>query len=286
LYAHGWDIDKRGLPCNQQELAYTLQTFNYVFVQGLRRLGSMPQMSTADEEAYLHAWNVLGHVLGIERGLMAETMAGAKTAFDAAQAAARAQPPFTPASSDPRPALAADLVATLQRYIPLRILKPFPVLLTRHLIGKPAARDLGLDAYVSLLSRAVFIAGVSLVRVVDAVGRVFASGFSIARLIARIFGYQLTVQLLMDQTRPLKLPDALLGQVDAAVANWHTDARAPRWINAVERRFTKRVRPPNEPESTMTKAPVDAKADATAAAAVATTVASTVAGTVDAAADV
>ena len=27
-----------------------------------------------DEEAYLHAWNVVGHILGIERSLMVETM--------------------------------------------------------------------------------------------------------------------------------------------------------------------------------------------------------------------
>ena len=38
LYAHGWDTSVNGLPCNQEELAYTLLTFSYVFVRGLRTL--------------------------------------------------------------------------------------------------------------------------------------------------------------------------------------------------------------------------------------------------------
>jgi hypothetical protein len=237
LYAHGWDIDRLGLPCNQEELAYTLLTFNYVFLHGLRRLGL--GLDTGDEHAYLHTWNVLGHVLGIERGLMADTMPQAARMFATIQAGARGQR----RQPDPRPALAGALVATLQRYIPLRLLKPFPVLLTRHLVGKAAARDLGLDGHVSLLSRALFVLGFGLIRVIDAVGRLLISGFSISRLVTRILGYNLTARLLMDETRPLKLPDSLLGQVGNAVQAWHNDTRAPRWMNAIERRFTGRAKP-------------------------------------------
>jgi len=237
LYAHGWDIDRLGLPCNQEELAYTLLTFDYVFLQGLRRLGL--GLDEADENAYMHTWNVLGHVIGIERGMMPETMPEATRMFTAIQAAARAQD-RTP---DPRPALAGALVGTLQSYIPLRLLKPFPVLLTRRLVGKDAARDLGLNGHVSLLSRVLFVLGFGLVRVVDALGRLVFRGFSISRLVTRILGYNLTAKLLMDETRPLKLPDALLGQVNDAVSAWGNDARAPRWMNAIERRFTGRAKP-------------------------------------------
>jgi hypothetical protein len=237
LYAHGWDIDRLGLPCNQEELAYTLLTFNYVFLHGLRRLGL--GLDKGDEHAYLHTWNVLGHVLGIERGLMADTMPQAARMFATIQAGARGQR----RQPDPRPALAGALVATLQRYIPLRPLKPFPVLLTRHLVGKAAARDLGLDGHVSLLSRALFVLGFGLIRAIDAVGRLVISGFSISRLVTRILGYNLTAKLLMDETRPLKLPDSLLGQVGDAVQAWRNDTRAPRWMNAIERRFTGRAKP-------------------------------------------
>lgn len=236
LYAHGWNCAELGLPCNQQELAYTLLTFNYVFLMGLRRLGL--GLARADEEAYLHTWNVLGHVLGIERGLMAETMDEARALFDAAQSLA----PGQARRPDPRPALAGALMRTMQRYIPLRLLKPFPVLLTRHLCGQPVSGDLGLDGHVSWLSRLVFAVGMGTVRVIDATVRLFLPGFSISRLIGRVLGYQLTVRLLMDQTRPLKLPSALLDQVDGVVRGWHNDPKAPRWMNALERRLTGRAR--------------------------------------------
>jgi len=257
LYAHGWDIDRVGLPCNQDELAYTLLTFNYVFLQGLRRLGL--GLDADDEHAYMHAWNVLGHVLGIERALMTESMTEAQERFADAQARGRAQVK----KSDPRPALAAALVATMRRYMPLRLFKPFPVLLTRHLIGKDASRDLGLEGRVSLLSRAVFVLLFGLVRAIDAVGRRLCAGFSISRLVTRIVGYQLTARLLMDETRPLKLPQALLGQVGDALQGWQLDAAAPRWMNALERRFTGR----SAPAAADACATADASADEPAAAA-------------------
>jgi hypothetical protein len=237
LYAHGWDIDRLGLPCNQEELAYTLLTFNYVFLQGLRRLGL--GLRKRDEEAYMHTWNVLGYVLGIEPGLMTDTMSDGARMFADVQAKSRGQV----RQSDPRPALAGALVATMQRYIPPRVLKPFPVLLTRHLVGKEASCDLGLDGRVSLVSRALFVLGFGLVRAVDAVGRLVFPGFSISRLVTRILGYQLTAKLLMDETRPLKLPDSLRDEVGAAVRAWHNDDKAPRWVNALERRFTGRGAP-------------------------------------------
>ena len=237
LYAHGWDIDRLGLPCNQEELGYTRLTFNYVFLQGLRRLGL--RLDQGDEEAYMHAWNVLGAVLGIEREQMTDTMADAERMFTAIQAETRTRQ----RKDDPRPALAGALMANIQRYLPPRILKPFPVLLTRHLIGKASSRDLGLDQRVSLLSRGLFVLVFGFIRGVDAMARLVFPGFSISRLVTRILGYNLTVKLLMDETRPLKLPDTLLGEVGDAVHAWHNDDKAPRWVNALERRFTGRLKP-------------------------------------------
>ncbi|MEO7578337.1 MAG: oxygenase MpaB family protein, partial [Massilia sp.] len=130
LFEHGWDVAGDGLPCNQEELAYTLLTFSYVFLRSLRKLGL--GLASADEEAYLHAWNVMGHVLGIEAELMAHSMAEAEARFTDLQTRGRAQT-YTP---DARPALGAALMNTMQSVIPLRLIRPFPVLLTRYLCGK------------------------------------------------------------------------------------------------------------------------------------------------------
>ena len=81
LMAHGWDVRGSGLPCNQFELAYTLLTFHYVFLRGMRTLGlGLPR---ADEDAFLHAWNVAGHVLGVQDELMSTTFDEAAESFHA-----------------------------------------------------------------------------------------------------------------------------------------------------------------------------------------------------------
>lgn len=236
LYAHGWDGERDGLPCNQEELAYTLLTFHYVFLRGLRRLGL--GLARADEEAYLHAWNVLGHMLGIERGLMAWTMKEAEALFHEIQARGRAKR----REPDPRPALAAALMAEMAGEMPLRLLKPFPILLTRLLCGKTVSKDLGLGKLgpVPLLSRLLFAVGYAAVRVFDAAVRLFVPDFSISRMLTRVAGYRLVTRFLMDQTRPLRLPEALLGQVNDTLHAWDKDPRAPRWLGRLEARLAGR----------------------------------------------
>lgn len=236
LSAHGWDVPRDGLPCNQEELAYTLLTFHYVFLRSLRQLG-VP-LSPSDEDAYLHAWNVVGHVLGIESRLMAHTMDEAADLFARMQARGRARP-YQP---DARPALAGALIATMRAQMPLRVLRSVPVLLTRHLCGPENARELGLHQHVSLPVRMAFAVGLGLIRVVDKVARVFDPEFSLSRMLSRAVGYNFTVKLLMDQTRPLKLPSELLNQMNGVTAAWHDDPKAPRWVNWLERRLTRRAK--------------------------------------------
>ena len=238
LYARGWNLPQDGLPCNQEELAYTLLTFHYVFLRSLRKLGLA--LTAAEENAYLHAWNVVGHLLGIEPGLLVQDMAAAAALFERLQARGReavragALPYDAP---DPRPALAKALMGAMQNEIPLRLLKPFPVLLTRYLCGRRNAGELGLMGRVAIVSHLLFVVLMGTVRGIDWLVRRLLPGFSVSRLVSRILGYRLTVKLLMDQTRPLKLPEALLNQVGHAVQDWHHDPKAPGWMNALERRM-------------------------------------------------
>ena len=232
LYARGWNLQGDGLPCNQEELAYTLLTFGYVFLRSLRRLGI--GLPTADEEAYLHAWNVVGHVLGIDRALMVDTMNQGNALMARMQARGRAEP-VTP---DPRPALGQALMRTMEVSLPWNIVKPFPQLMTRYLCGRATANDLGLTQPVPWLSALLFWGVLLIARAVDTVVRWVLPRFSIVRALTRVLGYHFMSRVLMSQTRPLQLPTALLNQVDDVVHSWSDDPHAPGWINRIEDRLT------------------------------------------------
>lgn len=232
LFGHGWDVGRDGLPCNQEELAYTLLTFGYVFLRGLRTLGL--KLPDADERAFLHAWNVMGHMLGIRDELMAHTMEDAALLFERMQGRGRADR-FSP---DPRPHLGRALMQTMERMIPLRLAKPFPRLLTRHLCGKLTARNIGIDGEVNLASRAVFAVLLAIIRAIDTLVRLVVPGFSISRFITRLVGRRFMAQVLMDESRPLKLPDPVKRQARSVMHGWCHDPRAPKWMNRLETRLT------------------------------------------------
>ena len=75
-----WDPDW-GLPINQEDLAGTLIAFSGVVVDQLVRLGV--QLSDADIDAYLHVWNVIGHLLGVRDELLVHDVGDAVALFDA-----------------------------------------------------------------------------------------------------------------------------------------------------------------------------------------------------------
>jgi uncharacterized membrane protein len=232
LSAHGWDVDAQGLPCNQIELAYTLLTFSYSFLKGMRTLGlALPRQ---DEEAYLHAWNVMGHVLGVRRELMAWTMEEAQTLFGRMQA----QAVVLPGQADVRPPLGRALIAAMARTIRIPVIRHLPVPLTRWLVGPTVAARIGVDEHVSWATRLLFQLGRLLVGTADGVARLVVPGFSLSRLFTRVIGYHLLTRFLMDQTRPLALPERVLHPMGAAVSAWSDDTAAPRWVNALEDRLT------------------------------------------------
>jgi hypothetical protein len=62
-----------GQPINQEDLAGTLITFSSVVLLSLKKLGC--DFTPIEERAYLHAWRVVGHILGIDPQLMPESPA-------------------------------------------------------------------------------------------------------------------------------------------------------------------------------------------------------------------
>lgn len=232
LFAHGWCRERDGLPCNQEELAYTLLTFGYVMLRSLHRFGVAHR--PADEEAILHTWNVMGHLVGVQDALMARSMDEARALFARLQTRGLQQR----LDPDPRPPLTAALMNCMAAVIPWSVFKPMPALLTRYLIGRDNAAAIGLQAPASRASRGLFWTLMLLARGIDFVGQLLVRGFSISRLLGRLIGYRLLTRLLMDQTRPLRLPGSTPQQMVTTVAAWGHDPRAPLWMNALEDRFT------------------------------------------------
>ena len=63
---------KFGLPINQEDMVYTLMTFSYVVIEGFRVMGY--DMTEAQRDGYVHCWNVVGHLMGIQRRAPARTL--------------------------------------------------------------------------------------------------------------------------------------------------------------------------------------------------------------------
>lgn len=236
LFAHGWNLKENALPNNQEELAYTLLTFSYVFLRSMRKLG-IP-FGAEQERDYLHAWNVAGHFLGIRRELMVDTMEEAEALFARMQERGRADWARRPASMDPRPRLGNALMDAMKAVIPDGPLKSFPILLTRHLVGAKSAKDLGLDQRVGWLARGLFSLMMRTSRALDAVVRLAFPDFSLSRLITRVVGYRLLCTLLMSQTRDLSVPSTLRPGIRAMIAGWGRDKKASPLMNAIEDRLT------------------------------------------------
>jgi hypothetical protein len=127
---------------------------------------------------------------------------------------------------------------TMERTIGLPVLRGLPVPLTRWLVGPGTARLIGVDEKVSWLSRLVFTLGRLLTGLIDGLVRLVFPGFSLSRLFTRVVGYHFLTRFLMDQTRPLALPERVLNPMANTIEAWSHDPCAPAWVNSLEDRMT------------------------------------------------
>lgn len=130
-----WDTALLGEPLNQEDLAGTLMTFSIVVLDGLEKLGV--QVSREEQEAWLHAWKVVGHFLGLEPELMPD---GLDDAHELMEAIRDRQ---WHASAD-GVELMKPLIGMMQQYFPGNAFDGFPVALVRLLCGDHCADLLGL----------------------------------------------------------------------------------------------------------------------------------------------
>jgi uncharacterized membrane protein len=223
LAANGWKIVEYGLPSNQEQLAYTLLTFSYVFLRSMRTLGI--GLSSADEEAYLHIWNVVGHVLGIRREFMVDTMPEAAALFTQIQEHSRTQL-VTP---DPRPSLGQALMNAMRASIPFGLFQ---------LCGPSNSNDIGVYNTFSWPTNFLYKLSILILETINSGVRFLLPHFSISRLLIRILGYHFIRKIVLDQTKPLRLPTHLINSMNTTIGDWSNDPKAPGWVNAIEDHFT------------------------------------------------
>jgi hypothetical protein len=75
-----WDTKLYGVPLNQHDLLGCLFSFSVVGIDALRRAGV--RLCDADAEAYIHVWNLVGHQIGIEEGLLPLDLSDARTLWE------------------------------------------------------------------------------------------------------------------------------------------------------------------------------------------------------------
>ncbi|WP_419801192.1 oxygenase MpaB family protein [Mucilaginibacter sp.] len=66
-----WNAADWGLPVNQEDMAGTNLSFSLLVVRGLRKFGLA--VAYADQQAFMHLWNVIGFLLGVDERLLPET---------------------------------------------------------------------------------------------------------------------------------------------------------------------------------------------------------------------
>ena len=118
------------LPINQEDMAGTLLSFSSITLEGLERLGYA--LSTDEIEGYLHAWKVVGHILGIRPEMLPIDYADAGAL--AARIAARQ---FV--ACEEGQYMTRALVQMLQHVVPGNLFDAVPEVLMRYFLGDRTA---------------------------------------------------------------------------------------------------------------------------------------------------
>jgi hypothetical protein len=128
-----WNPDW-GQPINQEDLAGTLMTFGRIVLNSLDKLKVRVEIEEA--EAYLHAWNVVGHLMGIRDELLPDDLA---QAGELTQIIAQRQQHASEAGEE----MTRALVNMLEAQLPGTIFKGMPDTMIRYLVGDDVANMIG-----------------------------------------------------------------------------------------------------------------------------------------------
>jgi len=198
-----------GLPLNQEDMLGALMTFTQTVFESLDLLGAVYTPDEAD--AYLHAWCVVGHLIGIRADLLPLTLDDARELTTAIR---RRQ--YTPSEDGEQ--LAEALVNAMRSSIRWRVLRPLPAALVRRLVGPDVAADIGLGRRGAF--GVLFDGTARLMRVVGLAER----RNKMLRVISRHFAAGILdafVRAGREGNRPpFSLPTQLAAQVSDAKPRW------------------------------------------------------------------
>ena len=143
LAAAPWDTALHGAPIHQDVMCATILCFSFVALRSLRHMGLRPTPEA--EHAFLHTWNVVGHLMGVREELLLprpETYAAGEKLFNHIWQRFRAREPY---------ADGIQLTAALLQFLEGSLqtlphpLPRLPRILMRDLIGQDLTRILGVE---------------------------------------------------------------------------------------------------------------------------------------------
>lgn len=130
-----WQTAQWGEPINQEDMAGTNLTFSYIVLRGMRKLNI--NFSEKEAHNFLHLWNVIGFLLGIEEELLPYSL---QEAFWLDRQIATTQ--FQ--ESKEGKALTKALISTFYECLPSKFLADLAVSEMRFLLGEKVANMLAI----------------------------------------------------------------------------------------------------------------------------------------------
>jgi len=128
-----WD-DSTGVPINQEALLATMFTFNVVGIQSVNKFGI--HLNDEEREAYIHAWSVIGYLMGVRGDLLPLNYADSAAIWQAIKDKEYDESPEGVA-------LTAAAINVMRDLIPGRFVDGLPAAGLQFLLGRQTAKLLG-----------------------------------------------------------------------------------------------------------------------------------------------
>ncbi len=134
-----WDVERLGIPINQEDLAGTLTTFAYMPLDALEKLGV--RLEIEDKDAYVYAWRCVGEIMGIHEALLPNDFAEVESlAYAISAGQIRTEEP-----NEAGRELTRALIDMMEGMLPGRIFDPSVPAMMRFFLPTEVANALSIE---------------------------------------------------------------------------------------------------------------------------------------------